>query len=69
MSLEFKEQWERYRTRNRIPKKKDLDVPDAVDRYFLRGWTPSSPIIDQKTKLIAFGSCFAKEVTKRLRAR
>jgi hypothetical protein len=59
---EFKKKW-------MSPTKEDLKHPEALWKYFIRGWTPDAPFVDKDTRVIAFGSCFAKEVTKRLKAK
>lgn len=43
-----------------------LERPDAVAKYFLKGWMPAEPFIDQDTNIIAFGSCFASNISNYL---
>lgn len=38
-------------------------VPDALERHYLSGWLPAAPFIDADTTLIAFGSCFASNIS------
>lgn len=56
-----------FKKKKSIPTKADLKHHDALHKYFIQGWVPESPFISKDTKVIAFGSCFAKEVTKRLK--
>lgn len=58
--------WYRRMSRDLMPNKERLAEENAVDTYILKGWLPSAPFITQSTKLIAFGSCFAREITSRL---
>lgn len=42
---------------------------DSVSRHVLQGWAPETPQIATDTKVVAFGSCFAANITKWLSAR
>ena len=35
----------------------------AAELFFLKGWLPDAPLIGPETKLVAFGSCFAQNIT------
>ena len=50
-----------------IPSQKNLSEHDAIDQYIVKGWTPEAPFITHEHAILAFGSCFAQEVKKRLR--
>jgi hypothetical protein len=54
---------------NFVPSRANLQEPDAIDRYILSGWAPERPPISKQDAVLTFGSCFAKEVKTRLRAR
>ncbi len=43
-----------------------LERPDAIAKYFLKGWMPAAPFIDENTNIIAFGSCFASNISNYL---
>jgi hypothetical protein len=45
-----------------------MKEPKGMYRYILRGWVPKRPFITKNTKIVAFGSCFAVEVSKWLAA-
>lgn len=48
------------------PYKKDYKKSNFLQEYILKGWTPESPFINQETKITAFGSCFAANISKHL---
>ena len=56
--------WYRGEHTNFNPTKALMARQDAVDRYIVEGWTPQSPPIDQNSKIVAFGSCFAANITR-----
>lgn len=64
----FKLKWYKGNSTNFHPTRAFMQEPDAIDKYILSGWLPESPFIDKDTKLISFGSCFARELTGRLAA-
>jgi GSCFA family len=35
----------------------------AAELFYLKGWLPETPVIGPQTKLVAFGSCFAQNIT------
>lgn len=41
---------------------------DFVSRYILKGWLPTEPFIAPETRITAFGSCFAENVSQYLMA-
>lgn len=43
-----------------------LERPDAIAKYFLKGWMPAEPFVDADTNIIAFGSCFASNISNYL---
>lgn len=49
------------------PTKAELLEDDAIDKFFLKGWVPDSPIISRDTKVLTFGSCFAQRLRGYLR--
>ncbi len=55
--------WYRGEHCNFIPNKANLEEPDAIDDYILKGWLPDEPFITKKTRVTAFGSCFARHIT------
>ena len=61
--------WFRGEHCNFNPKLLDLMRSDGVQRYVLAGLVPSEPSIDPQTKIVAFGSCFAANITKWLAKR
>lgn len=51
---------------NYAPYQDDYRSGDLLERYILKGWTPDAPLLDPQTKITAFGSCFAANITKHL---
>ena len=51
------------------PQLSTMFLPDAIEKYILHGWTPEKPFISKDTKVVAFGSCFAREITQWLAKR
>ncbi|WP_174299388.1 GSCFA domain-containing protein [Caulobacter sp. S45] len=66
---QFHGSWYRGEHTNFIPSKADLKEPLALDRYVLAGWEPPAPFIRRQSCVLAFGSCFAANVTKHLARR
>lgn len=56
--------WYRGEHTNFNPTKSMMANQDSVDRYIVDGWAPETPPIDQSTKIVAFGSCFAENITR-----
>lgn len=42
---------------------------ESVMKHVVEGWQPAEPIIDRKTRITAFGSCFAENISKWLTER
>ncbi len=61
--------WFRGEHCNYNPKKRDLLDHEAVLRHVLHGWMPAQPAIGPSTKVTAFGSCFAANITRWLNRR
>ncbi len=53
-------------TVNFNPYQYDFYGGQFLEKYLLKGWTPASPPIGRGTKVTAFGSCFAVNITKHL---
>lgn len=51
---------------NYNPHQADFFKDDFLKNYLLKGWTPASPPIAPGTKVTAFGSCFAANITRHL---
>ena len=61
--------WFRGENTNFNPTVAALSEPGAVEKFVLKGWTPSTPMIGPSTKIVAFGSCFAANITEWLSKR
>lgn len=48
------------------PYLKDYLDPEFLEKFFLKGWLPEAPWIKKNTRITAFGSCFAVNITKHL---
>jgi len=68
-TAKFHGSWYRGSSTNFIPSKPELSAPDGVERFVLPGWTPSAPVIDKSSAVLAFGSCFAAHVSDYLHER
>jgi hypothetical protein len=64
--LRVKREWYRGEHCNIHPEKVDLLGEEAVLKHVLPGWVPQAPLIDRDTRIVAFGSCFAENITKYL---
>ena len=53
-------------TVNFNPYQYDFYGDNFLEKYLLKGWTPAAPPISRGTKVTAFGSCFAANITKHL---
>jgi len=51
------------------PQIANMIAQDSVLRHVLDGWTPEEAFIKPNTRVLAFGSCFAENITKWLSAR
>lgn len=61
--------WFRGEHVNFNPKIENMRTPQSVENYVLQGWAPPTPAIGPDTKVVAFGSCFAANITKWLAKR
>lgn len=48
------------------PQADQIDQPDAVQKFVLSGYVPPAPFIDSTTTIVAFGSCFADNISRYL---
>jgi hypothetical protein len=55
--------WYRGPHTNRAPKQPAMIAPSAVADHVLKGWLPGAPAIDRQTRITAFGSCFAANIS------
>ncbi|WP_294534432.1 GSCFA domain-containing protein [uncultured Rhodoblastus sp.] len=51
---------------NFVPYGQDHCNLDFAGNFILKGWAPEKPIIAEKTKVTAFGSCFAENIGNHL---
>jgi hypothetical protein len=51
------------------PTDESLERPDCVAEYLIKGWMPKQPMIESTTPLVAFGSCFAENISLYLHKR
>lgn len=58
--------WYRGNHCNFNPNISNLKQSDAIYRYIIKGWEPEKKFINKNTKIAAFGSCFAREISKYL---
>ncbi len=56
--------WYRGAHTNRAPDQAAMMRPEAVADHVVQGWAPSAPHIDRTTRITAFGSCFAANISK-----
>jgi hypothetical protein len=59
--------WYRGNDANFLPMKKDLYAD--LDEYIFKGFIPEEPIITKDSRIVTFGSCFAKEINVSLAMR
>ena len=55
--------WFRGDNANFNPKLANLRGSDSALRFIVKGWEPKEPYITKSTKVVAFGSCFATNIT------
>lgn len=48
------------------PYMRDFNKDNFLQEYLLKGWIPDQKFINQNTKITAFGSCFAANISKHL---
>ena len=65
-SQKFGGHWFRGNNCNFIPSKKHFKDIDFFEKYIIKGFKPKKPFISKKNNVLAFGSCFAAEVSKYL---
>lgn len=53
-------------TINFNPHQSDFPKEGFLEKYVLKGWMPAAPQISRGTKVTAFGSCFAANITRHL---
>ncbi len=53
---------------NLNPYLRDFRRDDFLEKFVMKGWMPESRFIDHNTRITAFGSCFAENITKYLSA-
>jgi hypothetical protein len=61
--------WFRGENCNFNPDVENMRSIDAVLKHVLAGWLPPEPLIDSKTTIVAFGSCFAQHISTYLSQR
>lgn len=54
---------------NYHPNDASLELPDAIDTYLVKGWMPETGFVTHQTPVVAFGSCFAANISKYLHGR
>jgi hypothetical protein len=54
---------------NFYPTERSLTRKNAVETYMSYGWMPKQPFVGKDTKLVAFGSCFASNISNYLHKR
>lgn len=54
---------------NFYPTPASLKVADAIDKYIIAGWKPAAPFLAKETPVVAFGSCFATNISTYLHDR
>jgi hypothetical protein len=53
-------------TTNFYPSDKSLERASAVTEYMAKGWMPAERFVSKTTPIVAFGSCFADNISKYL---
>lgn len=61
--------WYRGPSCNFNPSLNNLSATDSVLRYIVGSWAPESPLIGPDTRICAFGSCFASNISQWLASR
>ncbi|WP_395672589.1 GSCFA domain-containing protein [Inquilinus sp.] len=51
-------------TTNFYPSDKSLERPGVVGDYFAKGWMPAERFVTKATPIVAFGSCFAENISR-----
>src|SRR5665213_1740855 len=55
-------------TINFTPEEDEYRTDGFLENFVLKGWRPEKPPIGKGTKITAFGSCFAENITRHLSA-
>lgn len=58
--------WYRGDVVNYFPNQSDYFDKSFLREFLLKGWTPEAPFLTRGTKITAFGSCFAANITRHL---
>jgi hypothetical protein len=58
--------WHRGEVVNYFPNQSDYFDKAFLRNFLLKGWTPEAPFLTRGTKITAFGSCFAANITRHL---
>lgn len=61
--------WYRGEHTNISPQRHDLYSAEAVENSVVHGFRPDQPVIDKSTRITAFGSCFAANISNHLAER
>jgi hypothetical protein len=61
--------WFRGENANFNPQYANLHAADSALKFIVKGWEPEEALITKETKVVAFGSCFASNITKWLARR
>ena len=61
--------WFRGDSCNYGPSISGLMTVEGIEEFVLNGWLPKTPFIDRQTRITAFGSCFAANISKYLARR
>jgi hypothetical protein len=56
--------WFRGKKPNRNPRLAEMVPATAPAELVIKGWAPDAPLIDSETRITAFGSCFAANISK-----
>ena len=56
-------EWYRGEIANKRPRDWNLAVAGGGRKRYLKGWEPDTPKIDRNSKITAFGSCFAANIS------
>jgi len=54
---------------NFLPSDQTYKSSEIIDKYLVKGTVPQEPFIDVKTSIVAFGSCFANNISNFLQER
>lgn len=54
---------------NFFPRDSSFDRPDFIEEYLIKGWMPDRGFVTDTTPIVAFGSCFAANISRYLHQR